>query len=757
MQAMPISTLPPENAPSPAPATLLPFDPPSSSPFTAVFQAILKNPGNSGKFPVAGRPQDSSREPARTTGTANNLFGLFPQELIAPTFAPNLPESSHNVFAPSVVPDIPLARGQASLSDPLPLVVTAGLAINSTETNATPLATPALTVTPPSTESTTNFVNGQTTLPNPLPLEATVDQPLNSFQISGAPPATATLKITAPTTASTGNHGKGAAALPNPLPIEALGGLVTNSLQTNVTPPATAALKVTAPTTATTGQVANSSQTNITPPATAALTANAATTPSTSNPANTVHASRVPQDLIAATKIAANGPDPQPNSDSSTGVSQPADSSQNTAPGAAAGQMVTSDSDGPANPTNVFMTAAVEQTIPIAPLTNSNFVQQELGPPPMQVEISDTQAGSQPLPLGKLDISSSVIQNVSKSGPNPPNSQIVQTARPNQSFLSMGTLISAATTTKASVTGSPQPVPNQSAQSNLQPLVSPSPAPAETLAHAVAKSAAIGASTFRFHENLLSPGTNPGFPAPVAATTAKTQSQDSSNGSPGNDSNAKPDGTSKVAGARTDEKTFVQSLNTAGANPNNGHSAATDSTAGAAGPPVQAPIASSGAPPAAPGSAEPRPAESLPAAAQNAPVVSAAHILNQSGQTEIRIEMQADSLGGVELRAHIAGDQIGASIAVEHHDVQVALATDLPALHSALAEKNLRVETLTVSHGNFSSLSGGPGQDTGQRGFAQSAPKFAYAERPEQVQVFMEAPAEWAASSHLSAGLSVVA
>jgi flagellar hook-length control protein FliK len=137
--------------------------------------------------------------------------------------------------------------------------------------------------------------------------------------------------------------------------------------------------------------------------------------------------------------------------------------------------------------------------------------------------------------------------------------------------------------------------------------------------------------------------------------------------------------------------------------------------------------------------------------------VSAAHIVNQSGQTEIRIELQADSLGGVELRAHIAGDQIGASIAVEHHDAQVALAMDLPALHSALAEKNLRLETLTVSQGHFSSLNSDPGQDPGHKGFAHSPAKFAYAEQPEQTPAFSETPAEWNGSSNSSGGLSVVA
>jgi flagellar hook-length control protein FliK len=149
----------------------------------------------------------------------------------------------------------------------------------------------------------------------------------------------------------------------------------------------------------------------------------------------------------------------------------------------------------------------------------------------------------------------------------------------------------------------------------------------------------------------------------------------------------------------------------------------------------------------------------LPASSQGEAVVNSAHLTVQPEQTEIRIQMQADSLGGVELRAHITGDQIGASISVEHHDAQLALTSDLPALHNALAEKNLHLETLTVSQGSFSSLSGGPGHDGGQKGFAQAQnpSKFAYLEQPETHQAYVETPAEWTSASTSGAGLSVVA
>jgi hypothetical protein len=722
MQAMPISNPSPANASSPATAALLPFDPHSSSPFTVIFQAVLKGGGNSGKFPVAGKPQDSSREPARSTATTNNLSGLLPQSLILPTVAPILSDLSLPAVAAPVVSDIALTQGKEALSNSFPLDPTAGLAINSIEPNSTPMAAAA---------STTNFVKGQPASSNPIPLEAAAGMAADPFQSDGNQQPTEALTTTSPTTASASNFTMGAAALPNPLslvPPEAQAGVAINYFQTNGAPAATAALTATSP-----------------------------SSESTSSIANAVYAGLLAQGLISAVTIAANNSDPQQTLDSSIGVSQPPAPSQSAAPCTAAVFVQTSAPNGSPISADAFMKIAVEQSIPTVPIVDSNFVTQESSRLANQTGIPNTRVGSQSQPQGISAVSFLGPHVTSTSGPTLPNSQMTQAAHANSSLLNATTLIPGGAAAKVSVAGSLQSAANQSAQSNSQPPADASLSPAETLVHSVAQSAAIGASTLRIHGNLQSPGANPALPTPVAPVPAKTQAQDSSNGSPGNDSNAKPDGVSKVAGAQTDEKAFVQSLDTAGANPMNGHSAAADPNAAAASPPVQSQIVSSGVSTSAPSSADPRPAGSLPGAMQNAPVVSAAHIVNQSGQTEIRIEMQADSLGGVELRAHIAGDQIGASIAVEHHDAQVALALDLPTLHTALVEKNLRVETLTVSQGNFSPLTGGSGQDAGQRGFTQSPAKFAYLEQPEQAQAFTETPAEWAGPPNSNAGLSVVA
>jgi len=722
MQATPISNPSPANASSPATATLVPFDPQSPSPFTALFQAVLKGAGNSGKFP-AGKPQDSSREPAGPSATGNNLLSAFPLNLVASAFAPILPEPSLSASVASVpaapaIPELAAGQGPAALSNPLPLE-----AVTSFPTNG---------------NQSIGAAQGPLSLPYLLPSTATTNLVMNTAQPSAGAQGTGALSNPALSEATTGpalnavqasDTAQGPPVLPNPLPSSATTSLVMNTVQPSAGAQETATLSNPLLSRATTG---------------AAL--------------NTLQTGALPKAINAVTTIPLSNSDSEQAPISPDGVSQDPSPLQHAAPGATRVQIAApAQSNVPANATNFLMSVATEQAAPIPPTGGPNFTpygsdltpNQDVTANPFSWSPSQTQNNAAAPPSGP--------QNVPPTGSSLPNSKTAQAARADLSFLNMQALIPAGAAPNVSVTVSPQPAAIQETQSNLQAIANISPSPAETLAHSAAKSAAIGASTLKFHENLQPPTASPALPAPVAATPTKAQTQDGSNGSSGNDSNPRADHASKVSNAQTDERGFVQSLNTAVANPTSGHSATADSTAGAAAAPVQTQSTNSAAQAAATNSPDSRPTESLPASSQGAPVVNAAHIVGQPGQTEIRIEMQADSLGGVELRAHIAGDQIGASIAVEHHDAQLALATDLPALHSALVEKNLRVETLIVSQGNFSSLSGGSGQDTGQRSLAQHPAKFAYAEQPETPTAFTEAPAEWAGHSNSRAGLSVVA
>ena len=90
-------------------------------------------------------------------------------------------------------------------------------------------------------------------------------------------------------------------------------------------------------------------------------------------------------------------------------------------------------------------------------------------------------------------------------------------------------------------------------------------------------------------------------------------------------------------------------------------------------------------------------------------MVSNAELLATSGHSEMRVAMDTDRLGSVELRARMIGDQLGAAITVEKRDVHAALAVELPVLQQALSDKHLRIEQVALVHGTTS----GNTQDAG--------------------------------------------
>ena len=86
--------------------------------------------------------------------------------------------------------------------------------------------------------------------------------------------------------------------------------------------------------------------------------------------------------------------------------------------------------------------------------------------------------------------------------------------------------------------------------------------------------------------------------------------------------------------------------------------------------------------------------------------VNAAQLVDSAGHSEMRIALQTDKLGNVELRARIAGDDVGAAITVERRDAHAALAVELPALQQALAAKQLRVDQVALLHGSLNAATG---------------------------------------------------
>jgi hypothetical protein len=127
------------------------------------------------------------------------------------------------------------------------------------------------------------------------------------------------------------------------------------------------------------------------------------------------------------------------------------------------------------------------------------------------------------------------------------------------------------------------------------------------------------------------------------------------------------------------------------------------------------------------------PSASLPAppphlAGANASI-SDAQISQGAGRSEMRIAMQSDDLGSLELHARMSGDTLGANITVEKRDAHTILANELPALQQALSDKQLRVEQLSLLHAPLQASAGDTsGQSFGTPG--QGAHRHAQSDSP---------------------------
>jgi hypothetical protein len=104
-------------------------------------------------------------------------------------------------------------------------------------------------------------------------------------------------------------------------------------------------------------------------------------------------------------------------------------------------------------------------------------------------------------------------------------------------------------------------------------------------------------------------------------------------------------------------------------------------------------------------------------------LVDSAKLVEAAGRSEMRIAMDTERLGPVELRARMVGDQVGAAITVEKRDAHSILAVELPALQQALSDKQLRVEQVTLLHASLGSAAGdaGASQRQDQRSSAHAS------------------------------------
>jgi hypothetical protein len=96
---------------------------------------------------------------------------------------------------------------------------------------------------------------------------------------------------------------------------------------------------------------------------------------------------------------------------------------------------------------------------------------------------------------------------------------------------------------------------------------------------------------------------------------------------------------------------------------------------------------------------------------QQAASIQSAQITSQIGKSGVRIALQGEQFGAVELHARVTGDQVSASITADHRETHALLSSDLPALQQMLNERQLRVSEIILLHnslGSSTSSDGGP-------------------------------------------------
>ncbi|MGH9407257.1 MAG: flagellar hook-length control protein FliK [Terriglobia bacterium] len=77
-------------------------------------------------------------------------------------------------------------------------------------------------------------------------------------------------------------------------------------------------------------------------------------------------------------------------------------------------------------------------------------------------------------------------------------------------------------------------------------------------------------------------------------------------------------------------------------------------------------------------------------------VVNAASMIQTQGKAEMRVALQTESMGTLQLHAVLDNGKLGASIAVVSHEAHTLLTSELPALQQVLTDQNLRLDRLTV-------------------------------------------------------------
>ena len=123
----------------------------------------------------------------------------------------------------------------------------------------------------------------------------------------------------------------------------------------------------------------------------------------------------------------------------------------------------------------------------------------------------------------------------------------------------------------------------------------------------------------------------------------------------------------------------------------------------------------------------PKPAaHDLPAALSDPSVpvqVHAARMFQADGRSEMRLDMQTQAFGGVEVHTSVSGKDVQLSVSAEHGDLRSFLAPEMPVLQSNLQQHDLRLQQVRTVLNTGTQREFSSGSEQQEQRFARSHPR----------------------------------
>src|SRR5271166_5533856 len=129
--------------------------------------------------------------------------------------------------------------------------------------------------------------------------------------------------------------------------------------------------------------------------------------------------------------------------------------------------------------------------------------------------------------------------------------------------------------------------------------------------------------------------------------------------------------------------------------------------------------------------AKPQAASAAPTStpAENAPappaVIQSARVLERMGQSEIRLGLNSNNFGSIELHTRVNQDRVGASIATSHTDLRAAMMAEMPSLERAMAQHQLKLDSFNLDSRAGAQPNGGGAASGNQPGSSRSGTQSA--------------------------------